>query len=209
MIGFIVSFVINMGVLFGWFKISAQQQQAQIEYDQNREKRLHDENLAIIARHPPTDPILNIIVLTERFQADTVRTAAFAKIKEKSNWEKELLEYLDDENAYTLIYAFLDGNKVDKPEMFLEPLNRNILRHADTIEKHIKNASDLQDWHFENYAIDRLLSAIDEQFLNKGMDFRPAVLKLQEALKTTPPERFKDVRFEVTPVVNDWLKRHK
>ena len=54
----------------------------------------------------------------------------------------------------------------------------------------------------------RLLRAIDEQFLNKGVDFRPAVMKLQDALNTTPPERFKDVHFSDISRVKDWLKRH-
>ena len=79
---------------------------------------------------------------------------------------------------------------------------------ASQIKKQILEANNLQHWHFETYGIERLLRAIDEQFLNRGVDFRPAVVKLREALSTKPPERFKNVRFTITPVVDKWLKKH-
>ncbi|MEZ5043516.1 MAG: hypothetical protein R2828_26705 [Saprospiraceae bacterium] len=208
MIGFVVSAMMSLGLLFGWLKMSAKQQQAQIEDLQNRDKKRHDEHLTYIAEQKPTDAILNIIALTGRFHDEDIRSAALAKIKEKPDWEDQLLKLLENEHYHTKTYTFLDGNKVDHPEKFLDPLNRSILRLADEIHKLIKDSNDLQDWHFEHFGIERLLRAIDEQFMNKGVDFRPAILKLQDALKTTPPERFKHVRFTVTPVVKHWLKKH-
>jgi hypothetical protein len=209
MIGFVLTAIMSLGLLFGWLKISAQQQQAKMEQAQDRETKIHDEHLKLIAEQKPSDPILNIISLTGRFHDEDIRSAAIAKVKEKPDWENKLLDLLNNDYYHTHTYTFLDGNKVEHPEKFLEPMNRSILRMADEIHKHIKDANDLQNWHFEYFRIDRLLRAIDEQFLNKGVDFRPAVLKLQEALNTTPPERFKNVRFEVTPVVKDWLKKHR
>lgn len=207
-IGFVVSAVMSLSLLFGWFKISAQQQQAQMEDRQNRDTKIHDEHLTFIAEQKPTDGILNIISLTGRFHDEDIRSAALAKIKEKPYWEDKLLTLLANDYYYHHAYTFLDGNKVEHPEKFLKPLNQSILWLANDIQKSIKDSNNLQDWHFEHFGIERLFRAIYEQFLNKGMDFRPAVLTLQDALKTTPPEQFKNVRFTVTPVVNDWLKKH-
>jgi hypothetical protein len=109
---------------------------------------------------------------------------------------------------HTETYTFLDGNKVEHPEKFLDPLNHSILRLAVEVRKDIKEANNLQDWYFDHFGIERLLRAIDEQFADKGLDFRPAVVQLQQALQTPPPERFKNVRFAITPIVNEWLKKH-
>lgn len=201
--------IMSLGLLFGWLRISAQRQTAVLESRNEREIAIRNNHLQTIANHKTEDNIIYLMALTGRFHDEDIRVAAVAKVKEKPNWEDKLIELLENKNYYSEAYTFLDGNKVEHPEKFLEPLNRSILHTADVVHNLIHDANNLQSWHFEPYNIDRLLRAIDEQFLNKGMDFRPAVVKLQEALKTTPPERFKDVRFEVTPVVNDWLKRHK
>jgi hypothetical protein len=208
MICFALSVIYSMGLLFGLLRDSAQQQVARMEQMSADEIRRHDEHLSYIAEQKPTDGILNILALTGRFHAEDVREAALDKIKSHPNWEDELIDILNNDYYYHHVYTFIDGNKVEHPEKFLKPLNQSILWMANDIRKSIKDSNNLQDWHFEHFGIERLFRAIDEQFLNKGMDFRPAVLKLQEALKTTPPERFKNVRFTVTPVVNEWLKKH-
>jgi hypothetical protein len=208
-IGFSLTTLMGLGLLFGWFKASAQQQKTRIESRQSDDSRIHDEHLKQISEQKPTDAIVNLMPFTGRFHDEDVRSAALAKVKEKPDWENQLIALLENEYYHTETYTFLDGNKVEHPEKFLEPLNRSILRLADDIYKRIKDTNNLQDWHFEHFGIERLLRAIDEQFYDKGMDFRPAVLKLQKALNTTPPERFKNVHFTVTPVVNDWLKKHK
>ncbi|MBL7818031.1 MAG: hypothetical protein JNL70_23680 [Saprospiraceae bacterium] len=209
MIGFLLVFTAGMGLLFGWLQSSAKQQTAILESHNEREIAIRNDHLQTIANHKTTDNILYLMSLTGRFHDEDIRAAAVAKVKEKPHWEDQLIELLENKHYYAEAYTFLDGNKVDNPEKFLEPLNRSILFTADEVHHLIKDADDLQEWHFEPFNIDRLLRAIDEQFLNKGMDFRPALLKLQEALQTTPPERFKNVRFKETLLVKDWLKRHK
>ena len=208
MIGFALCSLMALGILLGWFRASSQQQAKQLQQNQEDYKNRHEQHLNLIAEQKLSDGILNIIPFTGRFHDKEVRLAAIAKIKEKPDWEDKLLELLENEFYHTEVYTFIDGNEVEHPEKFLEPLNCSILRLADEIRKRIKNSNNLQDWHFEHFGIERLFRAIDEQFLNKGVDFRPAVYKLQEALKTTPPERFKNVHFTVTPVVKDWLQKH-
>lgn len=208
-IGFVLAVIISAALLFGWLRISAKQQTAVMESHNQREIEIRNNHLQTIANHKTEDNIIYLMALTGRYHDTDIRAAAVAKVKEKPNWEDKLIELLKNKHYYAEAYTFLDGNKVDNPEKFLEPLNKSILFTADEIHHLIKDADDLQEWHFEPFNIERLLRAIDEQFLNKGMDFRPAILKLQEALKTTPPERFKNVRFKEIALINDWLKRHK
>jgi hypothetical protein len=207
-VGFAISLFISLGLLFGWYKTAEKQQLARIEGAKEQNDKLHNEHLAFITEQKPTDPILNIMALTGRFHDEDVREAAVAKVKSHPNWEAELLELLDNDYYHTEAYTFIDGNNVDHPERFVEPLNRSIRRLAMKIKDQIKDSNNLQDWHFENYGIERLLRAIDEQFSQLGMDFQASVRELRKALDTPKPERFNKVQFNVTPLVDAWLKAH-
>jgi hypothetical protein len=207
-IGFVLTIIISAALLFGWLRISAKQQAATLESRNEREISIRNDHLQTIANHKTEDNIIYLMALTGRFHDADIRAAAVAKVKEKPDWEDKLIELLNDKSYYAHAYTFIDGNAVEHPELFLKPLNNSILHMASEIQESITDSNNLQDWHFEHLGIERLFRAIDEQFLNKGMDFRPAMLKLQEALNTTPPERFKNVRFKETLLVKDWLKRH-
>ncbi len=208
MTGFLLSVLIGSGLLFGWFRGNAQQQAAKIEYAKNQNKEQHDKHLAWIAEQKPTDPIVNILALTGRFHDADVRDSAIAKVKSHPDWEAELIRLLSETEFDTEVYHFIDGNQVEHPELFVEPINRSIRRLAGEVKVRIKGSNNLQDWHFEHFSLERLFRAIDEQFLLPGADYRPAVQELRKALDTPKPERFQHVKFTVTPLVDDWLKKH-
>jgi hypothetical protein len=205
----IVCFIMSISILWGFLQAKKTNEEAQIEQHNSDVQRLHDEHMAQIVNHKQEDGILNIIVFTGRYHAGDIRAAAVAKIQESPSWENDIIDLLGNEDFHTETYAFIDGNSVDHPEKFLTPINNSILRLADKIKGLITDSNNLQDWHFDHFSIDRLLRAIDEQFIDKGMDFRPSILKLQAALRTTPPERFKGIKFNVSKVVDDWLTQHK
>lgn len=208
-LNFAISVFISVGVIWGYVLVSKKNETARIEQRNADEQRLHDDHMNRIVNHKPEDGMLNIIVFTGRYHDEDIRSAAVAKIKENPSWEAELIDLLSNEDFHTEAYTFIDGNKVDHPNLFLTPINNSIQRLANEIKGRIKDSNNLQDWHFDHFSIDRLLRAIDDQFSNQGMDFRPAVLKLQAALHTTPPERFKGIKFNASKVVDDWLKVHK
>lgn len=208
-LGFSISLMFSMGLLFGKLRYDAQWAKEDNKRREESYDNLQKQHLDFINGQTSADPILNMLALSGRFNHQEVRSAAIAKIKEKPDWKNKLIEVLESDYYYYEVYTFIDGNAVEHPDRFLEPLNRSILRMSNDIHKLIKESNSLQNWHFEHFGIERLFRAIEEQFLNKGMDFRPAIVKLQQALNTTPPERFKNVRFTVTPVVDDWLKKHK
>lgn len=210
LIGMGICTLIGLTLLFGWFRASARQNAAQIEYHQQREQSQHQHHLDKIAAHQPTDPLVEILALTGRFHDADVRNAAIAKLKSHPDWEAELIRLLNETEWQSEVYQFIDGNEVPHPELFVEPINRSIRRCADEIRRRITGANDLQDWHFEHFSIDRVLRAIDEQFSKvPGADFRPAVRELRAALDTPKPERFSKVKFTTTREVDDWLKKNR
>ena len=205
--GFLLSVLMSVGLLFGFFRGSAQQAAARVQFEQEQNDKLHNQHLEYIAEQKPTDPIVNILSLTGRFHDADVRDAAVNKVKTHPDWEAELIRLLNDTEWHSQVYQFIDGNRVDHPELFVEPINRSIRRMAAAVRKSIKDSNNLQDWHFEHLSLERLFRAIDEQFSLPGADYRPAVLELRQALDTPKPERFKNVKFTVTRLVDDWLKK--
>lgn len=208
MTGFMVSVLMCLGVLYGAFKASIKQQAAEVEYVKNQNDEQHDKHLKWIAEQKPTDPIVNILALTGRYHDADVRDSAIAKIKSHPDWETEMIHLLNETEFDTEVYHFIDGNQVEHPELFVEPINRSIRRVAKEVKSSIKDSNNLQDWHFEHLSLERLFRAIDEQFSVPGADYRPAVQELRKALDTPKPERFKDVKFSVIPLVDNWLKQH-
>lgn len=205
-IGCALSVLITLGVFFGWIRSSAQQEAARVEYDQQRNDSQHQQHLDWISQQKSTDTIVNILALTGRFHDADVRDSAVAKVKSHPDWEAELIRLLNDTEFHTQVYSFIDGNKVDHPELFVEPIKRSIRRCAQSIKNDITDSNNLQDWHFEHLSLERLFRAIDEQFMLPGADYRPEVLELRAALDTPKPERFAKVRFTVEKVVDGWLK---
>jgi hypothetical protein len=208
MTGFLLSVLMCLGILYGAFKANIKQQAAKAEYVKNQNDEQHDKHLAWIAEQKPSDPIVNILALTGRYHDADIRDSAIAKVKSHPDWEAEMIKLLNETEFDTEVYQFIDGNKVDHPELFVEPINRSIRRVAGAIKRSIKDSNNLQDWHFEHLGLERLFWAIDEQFSLPGADYRPAVQELRNALDTPKPERFKDVKFSVVPLVDNWLKKH-
>ncbi|MFZ1703939.1 MAG: hypothetical protein WAT79_06305 [Saprospiraceae bacterium] len=207
--GIFISVVVTLSLLFGWIKSSAQKNRAIVQYEADRNDQIDKEHLLSIENFQMTDPLVNILSLTGKFHDDAVKNAAVQKVKSKPVWEEELIMLLNETEWQSNVYHFLDGNKVDHPEKFIDPLKRSMKRTADEIKHRIKDANDLQEWHFEHFSIDRCLSAIDFQFASlPNANFVAEVQMIQKALQTPKPERFKKVSFTTTKIVDVWLKKH-
>jgi uncharacterized protein YwgA len=199
-----VSILSNTGGLIEWF-ISEQQNAAQKitstlqAQDENRLRVLKE-----IEEYEPKDGILSILSFTGRYWDEDIKGKAVVKIKSDPRWEETLLEILNsDSQAYA--FTFMDAHDVDHKELFIEPLNNSIKRAANEVRKRIKEANDLQDWHFEHMSLDRMLGTVDK-FKNMGVDFRPAIQDLRNAFDV--PFRGKKFRFNITPAIDVWLKKN-
>jgi hypothetical protein len=207
--GLVIGGVYSVGLLVGYLRESAQQYELEMAGRQQQQDQVHQDNLAFIDAYKSTDAITGLLVYTMPSQSSDVRAAALAKVQTHPNWEMELLALLKDQYSYRDVYYFLEGNKVTHTKEFATALNESIPWLAETIKADITDSNNLQNWSFDMYQIENLLRAIDGQFLDKGVDFVPNITKLKDALNTTPPERFKGVRFNITGVVEAWLRKHK
>jgi hypothetical protein len=207
--GILISGIYTVGLAIGYLRESAQAQAEEMASRRQEEDQWHQETMASIVAHKSSDPIIGLLIQTMQSQPADTRTAALAKVKEHPNWETEILGLLGDRRTYREVYYFLDGNAVTQPRQFAVALNESILWLAETIKADIVVSNNLQNWSFDMYQIGNMLRAIDGQFLNQGVDFVPNVVKLRQALDTTRPERFKEVRFDVTGVVEAWLAKQK
>ncbi|SFE70940.1 hypothetical protein [Spirosoma endophyticum] len=208
-VGLSISTLYSGGLLVGYVRESVQQAQARVARQLDDEKRWHQIRLDEVAAYKSGDPIITLLGYSGRYQDDDVRQAALVKIKAHPNWEAELLDLLTHKRGDREVYNFLDGNLVDHPGEFVEPLKQSILRLSASIKADIKDSNNLQSWSFEMYGVDQLLRAIDDQFSGQGNEFYPDVIRLQQALNTPPPERFKGIHFATTDLVNTWLARHR
>lgn len=204
-----VCIVYSGGLLLGYLRESAKSAQTYAAEEGAQRDRWHQQIMDEIAAQKPTDPIINLLSHSNRFRDDDVRAAALEKIKAHPNWEAEILALLKDGRSYREVYYFLDGNQVEHPAQFVGPLNESILWLAEKIKADIKDSNNLQHWSFDMYGIDNVLRAIDDQFMNQGFDFYPSIVRLKQALETTPPEQFKGVRFSIAGEVDRWLRSHR
>lgn len=205
-LGFCISAVMSLGILMGWLNSSMKKQEATLYHQIERDSQQQNMYLQEIANHKTSDTILNLLALTGRYQDNIVKEKAVLKVKEHSNWERELIDLLRDENYFYEVYSFLDGNKVDNPNSFIEPLAKSIHTMSLKIHTDIINSNNLQDWHFEHFGIERLLRSIDFQFSNYRKELKPSILELKASLQTDKPDRFKNVNLKVLVVLNDWIK---
>lgn len=205
---FAVSMLGGLILLGGWFVSANASQMAKIEAMQTEDTERNKRHLEEIAKSDPQTSILTLLPFTGRYHDAEVRSAALARIKTNPDWESKLLELLDNEHYYHAVYTFIDDNKTDHPERFAEPLQRSIFRLAEDVRKYIRNDDHPQNWHLEHFDIERLLRGLD-QFENQGIDYRPAVQAVCDALSEPQPAHLKPVRFNVETDLKNWLRRHK
>ena len=207
-VGFLFSMLFALGLLIEWVSFQNKQQKEFTENAQIQDQDQHDRNLQTIEASDSSQSVILILPFSGRFHEEDIKAAAVAKIKSRPDWESELIGILVSDYYYNEVYTFLDGNPVDHPNLFTEPIRLSILKMAEDIRNAITDSNNLQEWQFEYLGIERLLRAIDEQFSGLGTDFRPALLEVRKALDTAPPERFKGVKYSITPVLDQWLKNN-
>lgn len=154
---------------------------------------------------------------------DQRENAAIAKIKSYKNWENDLIEILakkDLEKIYVYedntryVYAFLDGNKIEHPEKFIQSILSSLKVLNIRVRKSLDDPYDLELGLTDIEVVCRVL---ETQFKDRATEFRPSLLKLQQALEMVPPERknkdhIKSYNKEVKKyrlAVKNWLESNK
>ncbi|MEZ4852381.1 MAG: hypothetical protein R3B93_28115 [Bacteroidia bacterium] len=163
--------------------------------------------------------IAGLLKYVESGNDEQLRNNALAKIKTYPKNEEDLIAiltqkdlekvYIYDDNTY-YVYAYLDGNKVEHPEKFIQPIiySLNVLS--------IRAEKDINDPFSRELGllnIETVCRVLETQFKAYAKEFKPSMLKLQKALTTEAPERkYEPVRKRYVKTlnkfrsaVNNWL----
>ncbi|MBK8644566.1 MAG: hypothetical protein IPN15_20885 [Saprospiraceae bacterium] len=163
------------------------------------------------------DPsIKGLLSHTHRNNDERIRSAAVSKIKSYENWEGELMEMLNHSELSDVYwgYAFLDGNKIDHPADFIQPLKKSLPLMADGLQKSLSDPNSLYIGYIQ---IETVCRVLETQFKDSFALFLPDMLRLQEILNKTPPERtskqdkqyFDESLNSYRLAVKNWLDSHQ
>ncbi len=148
-----IALLFCVGLIYGYLRATQARTAAMLEERRKDALRHHQEHLDRIAKQTPEDSIVNILCFTGRYHDPEVRNAAIAKVKSHANWEDEMIKILNESSFSSEVYSFIDGNLVDHPERFIEPIKQSLRNHADEIKRRIKDATNLQPWHMEHFSL--------------------------------------------------------
>ena len=154
-----------------------------------------------------TDDAADLVYYLMDMHDPRVREAASAKLKAKKDLETELLAVLENYESngnYRWVIVYLENNKVEHPERFVEPLNKIINRIAGEFKYRLQSFSD-ENGFLETLYVDKLCRALDTQFKAYHADFRPGMELLYSELEQEPKPELLAIRNKYKTVVKNWL----
>jgi hypothetical protein len=165
-----------------------------------KSRRLEEIETADITRD-----IVRILEFTRSIYPAEVRQKAIAKIKSHPDWQKELIQLLEDDRARYAIHFFA-SNPINDKKFFVEPLEQGLLMIAANIRHDIQGTSPSafsKDMFSEE--VDCALKIVDI-YEGMGVDYLPAIRAIRAALDE--PVAGKIMRFQCREVLDDWLKKY-
>jgi hypothetical protein len=133
--------------------------------------------------------------------------AALTKLKSKENLESELLKILnqcDNNYDYLRVFAYLENNKVEQPELFIAPLNKTIYKVSEELKYRLQSFGSENDF-LKLLNVDGLCRILEMQFKTCKADFIPNMLKVQAELEKEPKPDFIEFRNKYKAAVKNWL----
>ena len=154
--------------------------------------------------------VMSLLYYTDKSYDEQIRTAALTKIKASKNLEDELIDILEQGSNPYNVFCFLDENKVDHPERFIEPIIKGLSTITDDMREDIVNP------YKGIYDVDVLLRVLEGQFKDGIAVFKPYIIKLQEVMETPPAknrvyddtEQSNQTLYKNREEVKNWLARH-
>ncbi len=132
---------------------------------------------------------------------------ALTKLKSKENLESELQNILNqcDENYdYLRVFAYLENNRVEHPELFIGPLNKAISKVSEELKYRLQSFGSENDF-LKLLNVDGLCRILEMQFKAYNADFLPNMLKVQVELEKEPKPDFIEIRNKYKTAVKNWL----
>ncbi|MFN0173220.1 MAG: hypothetical protein ACKVU0_01140 [Saprospiraceae bacterium] len=215
---FVVSLLIGLGIFYGFVKASVQQRITQYQSAQKEdssESWSFNKSMEEINNYSEKT-IQGLLIYTHREQDKRIRDAAVVKIKSYENWEAELINILEqgDLNAVYWVYAYLDGNDIEHPEDFIQPVKHSLERFVPVLQASLKDPNSL---HMGYINVEALCRVLDTHFKDSAAIIQPDLVKLQKALDINPPARsdngnkkwFDETLNASRIAVKNWLESNK
>ncbi|MBK8242561.1 MAG: hypothetical protein IPK88_03980 [Saprospiraceae bacterium] len=150
--------------------------------------------------------ITSLFIYSGNNQPRAIREKALLKIKSKPDWQEDLLKTLEGDGADEAFRYILD-NEVDDRARFARGVEKGIWSQARLIREGLRRCnlpSNLYKGQFSS-EVERALEAAD-QFQDLGVDFKPAVQELRNALEE--PIAYDKPEFSCIKQLDKWLKKH-
>jgi len=144
-----------------------------------------------------------LMVHTDRQRNPIIREKAIAKMKTRPDWQEELVRRLDTGWAED-VFTFLASNEVDDKTLFPDAVRKGILQQAIIIQERIQEGGSFRGMGFEG-PVKKVLTTV-EKYEGMGVDFRPAMQTLRNALNG-PPEADKATA-DSKKALDKWLAKH-
>jgi hypothetical protein len=142
--------------------------------------------------------IVGLLKYVEQDNDKQLRNNAIAKIKSFDHWENDLIGVLTQKDLATIwayhddsyyVYAFLEGNRVEHREKFIDPIKYSLKVFAIRAEKDLADPYNRELWSLN---LESFCRALDWQFKDYAQKFKPGMLKLQQVLAVEYPERMSE-----------------
>ena len=144
-----------------------------------------------------------LMVHTDRNRNPIIREKAIAKIKTRPDWQEELVRRLDTGWAEE-VFTFLASNEVDDKTLFPDAVRKGVLQQATIIRERIRQGGSFRGVGFDS-AVRNVLTSV-EKYEGMGVDFRPAMQTLRDALNG-PPEANEATAYG-KKAMDKWLAKH-
>jgi hypothetical protein len=159
-----------------------------------------------IAESDVENDLVRILEFTGAVYPEEVREKASAKVKTHPDWERKLIELMEDERAIQ-VFNFLSLNDVSDKKLFLNPVHTGVLYAAYWIRHNIQGTSPsaFRPGMFDD-EVNRVLRTV-EKFEGQGLDYLPAVQEFRAAFDE--PVGGKIMKLNGAAVLDQWIKQRQ
>lgn len=150
--------------------------------------------------------ITSLFIFSGNNQPKQIREKALLKIKSKPDWQEDLLKTFEG-GGVDEAFRFILSNDVEDKAWFAKGVEKGIWSQARFIRENLRSTnhpSNLYEGQFST-EVRHALEAAD-QFQDQGVDFKPAVQELRNALEE--PVGFEKPEFSCIKRLDKWLKKH-
>ena len=121
-----------------------------------------------------------------------------------------MIQELNGNNRYSGVYVYLDGNTLEHPEQFIEPIKNNISEIAIQIGLIIQKPDNKEEEFLRNsYDVERLCRVLEEHFKDSSAVFYPNMIALQKSLEKEPISHYAEICNKYRIAVKNWLEANK